>query len=234
MANLTHLLRRRGPISPPLALAGLAATYVLRRSGQHQTARQVLRYTAGPALPLLDLYDQAQSERGQQRGAKSVANALSPGKDGKNASKNSGKKAKPASPGPAERSARRLGRLHTLLGLASFVGPAVTGNQDGLVNVHPGKLAGAVSVNWAHALPHLWFGLRSRRARRSPGRARLHLLGSVAVFGGVAAAAWPRVKDRPADEPTQVGPVTIDRRGVYLQAAFAGLATLALLRSLRR
>ncbi len=230
MANLTHLLRRRGPISPPLALAGLAATYALRRRGQHHTARQVLRYTAGPAVPLLDLYDQAQRERGQKGGAKSVANALSTGKGDKNA----GKHAKPAAPGPAERSARRLGRLHTLLGLAGLAGPAVTGNQDGLVNVHPGKLAGVVSVNWAHALPHLWFGLRSRRARRSAGRARLHLLGSVAVFGGLAAAAWPRVQDRPADEPVQVGPVTMDRRGVYVQAAFAGLAALALLRSLRR
>lgn len=225
MVNFAHLLRRRGPISPPLALAGLAATYLLRRRGQHHTARQVLRYTAGPAVPLLDLYDQAQRERGQQ--GQSAA-------DGAPSKTKTGKSAKPAAPGPAQRSARRLGRLHTLLGLASLAGPAVTGNQDGLVNVHPGKLAGVVSVNWAHALPHLWFGLRSRRARRSPGRARLHLLGSMAVFGGLAAAAWPRVQNRPADAPVQVGPVTIDRRGVYVHAAFVGLAALALLRSLRR
>lgn len=224
MVNFAHLLRRRGPISPPLALAGLAATYLLRRRGQHHTARQVLRYTAGPAVPLLDLYDQAQRERGGQRGDTLPAAANAPAKA----------PAKPPAPGPAERSVRRVGRLHTLVGLASFAGPAVTGNQDRLLNVHPGKLAGVASVNWAHGLLHLWFGLRSRRARRSRGRARLHLLGAMAVFGGVAAAAWPRVQNRPADAPVQVGPITIDRRGVYVHAALVGLAALALLRSLRR
>ena len=163
MAKLTHLLRRRGPISPPLALAGLAATYVLRRRGQHGTARQVLRYTAGPAVPLLDLYDQARRERTGKPGTSARGTPARAGAKGS---------PPPAAPGPAERSARRLGRLHTLLGLAGLAGPAVTGNQDGLVNVHPGKLAGVVSVNWAHALPHLWFGLRSRRARRCTTRCR--------------------------------------------------------------
>ncbi|NEU56778.1 DUF4383 domain-containing protein [Halorussus sp. MSC15.2] len=89
-------------------------------------------------------------------------------------------------------SVRRFGFVHAFAGLAGLVGPAVEGNDDGLVNTEPGLFLGVVAVNGPHALFHLLWGLLGLSASRDEGSARRHALLSAVVFATLAAVGWRR------------------------------------------
>lgn len=79
-----------------------------------------------------------------------------------------------------------FGVSNLLLGLSGFVGPFVTGNEEGLINVETGQLFGVVAMNWAHALVLLAFGLYGIAARRSHHSAATYFWAVVGAFGLLA------------------------------------------------
>ena len=85
---------------------------------------------------------------------------------------------------------RAFGALHVLAGLLGFVGPAVEGNDDGLVNVDPGLFLGRVAVNGPHALLHVLIGILGLRASRDAGAARGYMGLNAAFFGAFAVMGW--------------------------------------------
>ena len=95
-------------------------------------------------------------------------------------------------PSEDETVVRRFGALHIFAGLLGLVGPAVEGNDDGLVNIAPGLFLGRVAVNGPHALLHVLVGLVGLRASRDADSARRYLLASSAFFGAFAAVGWRR------------------------------------------
>lgn len=53
---------------------------------------------------------------------------------------------------------RVFGAVNFLIGVLGLFGPAVTGNDDRLINVEPGHLLGGAVINWRHALLHAAYG----------------------------------------------------------------------------
>lgn len=76
-----------------------------------------------------------------------------------------------------------FGIVNLVIGVAGFVGPFVTGNADGLINVNTGMLFGVLTMNWAHALVHLGFGVFGVLARASDEATRTYFLTVAVVFG---------------------------------------------------
>ena len=91
---------------------------------------------------------------------------------------------------PVERAALYFGIVNLLLGLAAFVGPLVTGNDDGIINTSPGLLFGIFAFNWFHAVAHLLFGVAGILVARSCESSRTYMWVSAAVFGVLTIAGF--------------------------------------------
>lgn len=76
--------------------------------------------------------------------------------------------------------------VNLVIGVAGYIGPLVTGNDDGLININPGMLLGLVAINWLHAGVHLIYGLLGLWARSEVGRSRAYMGVGVALFGVMA------------------------------------------------
>ena len=87
---------------------------------------------------------------------------------------------------------RKFAAVHIVGGLLGFVGPAVWGNDDDLVNVKPGLFLGRVAVNGPHALLHVLFGVLGVRASRDAELARRYMGLNTTFFAALAAVGWRR------------------------------------------
>lgn len=94
-----------------------------------------------------------------------------------------------------------LGYASLMIGIAGFIGPFVSGNQEGLINIETGQLFGLMAINWAHALVFLAFGLYGVTARGSHNATATYLwsmavaFGLLAVLGLLGQAGWMEVTD---------------------------------------
>ena len=89
-----------------------------------------------------------------------------------------------------QKAALYFGIVNLIIGLAAFVGPLVTGNDDGIINTSPGLLFGIFAFNWFHALAHLLFGVAGIAVARSCEASRTYMWVSAAVFGVLTVAGF--------------------------------------------
>ncbi|NLF10839.1 MAG: DUF4383 domain-containing protein [Anaerolineaceae bacterium] len=91
---------------------------------------------------------------------------------------------------PVEKAALYFGIVNLIIGLAAFVGPLVTGNNDGLINTSPGLLFGIFAFNWFHALAHILIGAAGILVARSCESSRTYMWVSAAIFGVLTVAGF--------------------------------------------
>lgn len=82
------------------------------------------------------------------------------------------------------------------MGVLGFIGPAVNGNDDRLINIRPGKQLELASVNWLYSLMHLLFGLYGRQARHSTRQSRIHMYTTALGFGTMSFMALRELRGR--------------------------------------
>ena len=92
--------------------------------------------------------------------------------------------------------AKYFGIVNAGLGALGLFGPAVTGNRDGLINVHPGRLLDVFAINWLHALLHLGVGVFGFPASRSGSSAASYMRLNAALFGLLATAGFWKGRER--------------------------------------
>ena len=115
---------------------------------------------------------------------------------------------------------RRFGTLNVLAGLLALVGPAVWGNDDGLVNVEPGLFLGEVAVNGPHAVLHLLLGALGVGASRDAESARTWAEFGALFFGTFAAVGWRRFGFERGIH--MIGSLAVDGWGNLGHAAISG------------
>lgn len=133
------------------------------------------------------------------------------------------------------RAALYFGILNLLIGLAGYLGPFVTGNQDGLINIDTGQLFGLLAMNWVHAGLHLAFGLYGLAVRDSAEDARTYFWAVTVIFGvaavlGFLAQAGFMVKRDP-EGVLLVLEMAVDTAANLLHLAWAGIALWFALRA---
>ena len=129
-------------------------------------------------------------------------------------------------PTSIQRTTTWLGNLNTLVGVLGFFGPAVTGNDDCIINIRPGKLLGLATVNWLHSLMHLPFGLYGRQARHSTRQSRIHMYVTATGFGMMSCMALRKLRGRSGY--VMLHGMAIDRAGTGVHLAWTGIALAAL------
>ncbi len=83
-----------------------------------------------------------------------------------------------------------FGLVNVLIGVAGFLVPLVSGNDDGLLNITPGNLLGFLAIDWMHAGLHLVVGLLGVLMAASAALSRLWMGLVVVVFGLLAVYGW--------------------------------------------
>lgn len=66
--------------------------------------------------------------------------------------------------------------------MLGFFGPAVTGNDERLINIKPGHLLGVAAINWLYALLHASYGILGLKIGQRSWSSR--------AFMGLSAAFW--------------------------------------------
>ncbi len=78
-----------------------------------------------------------------------------------------------------------FGMLNLVIGLAGFIGPLITKNDQKIINTKPGLLFGIFAINWVHALVHLLAGIGGILARAEHNASRTYLWFSSILFGAL-------------------------------------------------
>ncbi len=80
-----------------------------------------------------------------------------------------------------------FGMVNLVIGLAGFMGPLVTKNDQKMINTRPGLLFGIFAINWVHALVHLLTGIGGLLTRTSQSAARNYMWFSSILFSVLTA-----------------------------------------------
>lgn len=86
-----------------------------------------------------------------------------------------------------------FGLVNAVIGVAGFLGPLITGNDDGLINIHHGNLFGFIAIDWMHAAAHLAVGVLGVAAASSAASSRLWFGIITAAFAVLAIYGWVAV-----------------------------------------
>lgn len=78
---------------------------------------------------------------------------------------------------------RAFAAVNLLIGVLGFFGPAVTGNDDQLINIKPGHLLGVAAINWLHALLHVSYGVLALKTSHHPRSSRTFMRLSTVFWG---------------------------------------------------
>lgn len=95
-----------------------------------------------------------------------------------------------------QKGAEYFGWTNLAIGALGLFGPTVTGNDDGLINVRPGKLLGITAINWSHALLHAGWGVYGLVARDSREQSVRYMRATAGVFGVLTAMGYNKVRGR--------------------------------------
>lgn len=129
--------------------------------------------------------------------------------------------AAPVQPSAARRATRNFALANLAVGLLGFVGAAVTGNDDRIINIRPGKLLGLAATNWLHSLLHLGTGAAILAASRSE-RASLRAMQATALgFGAMAAMGINTTRGR--DGTFMMMGMVIDNAGNLVHLAWTSI-----------
>lgn len=125
---------------------------------------------------------------------------------------------------PVQAAAEYFGWTNLVIGALGLFGPTVTDNDDGLINIHPGKLLGITAINWAHALLHAGWGVYGLMARDSREDSVRYMQATAGVFGLVTAMGSNTVRGR--DGTYMVMGMAVDQIGNYVHTGWTvfGLA----------
>ncbi len=96
-----------------------------------------------------------------------------------------------------QKAALWFGLLNVVIGAVGFLGAAVTGNEDGFLNLNPGNLLGFIAINWLHAAIHLGIGVLGVLAGVSIGLSRFWMGITAALFALLAVVGWAVVRFDP-------------------------------------
>ena len=96
----------------------------------------------------------------------------------------------------AQNAALSMGIANLAFGLLGFVGPAVTGNSDRVINRNKGKLFDVFAINAPHALAHTILGGLGIAAQRSPRLAERYLEAGAVAHASLAAAGIVKERNR--------------------------------------
>lgn len=99
---------------------------------------------------------------------------------------------------PVQKSALVFALVNAVIGLALFAGPLVTGNEDGLINIHHGNWLGFIATDWMHAAGHLGIGVLGLLMSASAGLSRLWWAITLVVFAFLAVFGWVMAGADPA------------------------------------
>lgn len=124
--------------------------------------------------------------------------------------------------------AKYLSLANLLIGIAGFFGPAVTGNSDRIINIHPGRLFGIFAINWLHALMHVVLGLAGMPAWRTASSSATYPRLMAVLFGVLSPMGVLKVRRRPGIY--FVMGMAINRPDNILHGIWAGTAALFALR----
>ena len=80
-----------------------------------------------------------------------------------------------------------FGLVNLVIGLAGFVAPLVTKNDDKMINTKPGLLFNVFAINWLHALLHVLAGAAGLLLHVRENASRTYLWISSALFGALSA-----------------------------------------------
>lgn len=89
-----------------------------------------------------------------------------------------------------QKAAFYFGVVNLIVGIAGFIGPFVTGNNDGIININPGNLFGIFGMNWLHATAHVLFGVAGMAVRAKYDSSVAYMWVVAVVFGAMAAMGF--------------------------------------------
>ncbi|CCF85554.1 DUF4383 domain-containing protein [Nitrolancea hollandica] len=127
--------------------------------------------------------------------------------------------------------AKYLCLANLFVGIAAFFAPAVTGNSDRILNIHPGRLFGIFAVNWLHALMHVVLGLAGISAWRRASSSVTYLQLLAAVFGALSIMGFSKGRGRSGIY--FVMGMALNRADNILHGIWAGAAALFAVRPRR-
>ena len=122
-----------------------------------------------------------------------------------------------------QKAAFYFGVVNLVVGIAGFIGPFVTGNNDGIININPGYLFGMLGINWLHAAAHVLFGVAGMSVRTNYDSSVTYMWVVAVVFAAMAAMGFMQFGMQSG--LYSVMGMTVDRNGnvVHTVLALIGL-----------